>query len=380
MKAQTLKIMAVGDVCFGQRMAEFSTKHPKKIFEGVRNLVEAADLAVANLESPLSDRGQSISGQKTVLLTGRVSRVVHMCGNPVAASILANAGFRVVSLANNHILDYGSIAVADTLDHLAAAGVIAVGVAKDGRNPNRPVTVVTKGLSVNFLAFSAFAGGKPENGISIAELNPNVVLPAVELARRQADVVVVSLHWGMEGMEYPFWRDVELARATIDAGATLVIGHHPHFLQGIERYQNGLIAYSLGNFLFDPAYAAGKGSETLALVCEIGSHGMVSWELYPLILNKDGCPVVASDNDSQRIRSNIQDLSTPLQNPNDPIWGKNLDLDLNNQASWLWARGWRMNLSRILNARPRHFLVLWQLLRLVWSRYVRKNEHRDSNY
>jgi poly-gamma-glutamate synthesis protein (capsule biosynthesis protein) len=367
--------MAVGDVCFGQKMEAFSTKYPNKVFDGIRTLAESVDLTVANLEGPLSNRGQSIPGKKTVLLTGRVSHVVHMRGNPAAASILANAGFNLVSLANNHILDYGPIAVADTLDHLAAAGVIALGAAKDGCNPSQPVTVETKGLSVNFLAFSAFAESRTQSGISIAQLTPNVVLPAVELARRQADAVVVSFHWGMEGKEFPFWKDVELARAAIDAGAILVIGHHPHFLQGIERYRNGLIAYSLGNCLFDPDYAAGKGSETIALVCELGAQGMVSWELYPLMLNKDGCPVIASDNDGQRIRIGIQDISAPLQNPNDPIWAKNLNLDLNNQASWLWARGWRVNLGRILNVRPRHFLVLWQLLRLVWGKYVRKNEN-----
>lgn len=372
MKMQTLKIMAVGDICFGQGMREFSVKHSDRVFEGVRDLVRSVDLAVANLESPLSDRGQPIPGKKSELLTGKISRTVHMRGCPASAALLANSGFRVVSLANNHIFDYGPDAVIDTLDSLDVAGVIAVGAATDGSHSCQPVTIASKELTIKLLAFSAFTGGEIQGGVSIAPLTPKVILPAVESARQEADIVIVSYHWGMEGMEYPFWKDVELARATIASGAALVLGHHPHFLQGIEKYRDGLIAYSLGNFLFDPDFASGKGRETVGLVCELGPQGVVSWEIHPITLNENGCPLIASENDGLGIRKRIQDLSAPLANPDDPVWVENRQLDLNNQASWLWARGWRQNLSRLMNVRPRHILVLWHLLQLVWKKYVGK--------
>lgn len=220
-----------------------------------------ADLGFANLESPVSDLGHPLADKRYTFRA-----------DPARASELGPAGFHVLSLANNHTLDFGPDALCDTLTRLEQGGVVTVGAGRDRSEAYRPRLVEVGETRVAWLAFTdTFAiperyrewWGAGENRPGTALLGDvEAVLAAVREARVLADaenstaaptggVVVVSVHWGYEYLRRPAAADRRLAHRIIEAGADLVVGHHPHVTQGIEVHQGRLIFYSLGNLLFD---------------------------------------------------------------------------------------------------------------------------------
>ena len=217
-------------------------------FDGMRRIIEAADLAIGNLEMPLATTGNPLPEKEFTFV-----------GQPKLAEGIANAGFDVLALANNHMGDYGDDALLETLEVLSANNLRYCGAGPDLQAARQPAIVKSRDVHIAVLAYSKtypfefFAGeGDPGTVNGIAE----IFVPDIKAARQQADLVVVSFHWSgelvTEPREYQEW----LGRQVIDAGADLVFGHHPHVLQGIEVYRGKIIAYSLGNFVF------GSGSES----------------------------------------------------------------------------------------------------------------------
>jgi len=235
-------IAAVGDLMLDRDIETLMEQHGAPYpFERVAGLLRDADLTIANLELAFTDRG--VASDK--LYTFRVA--------PRYAGGLAEAGIDVVSLGNNHTADFGPEGVADTIAALDHAGIGHAGAGPDVASSRRPAFVDVDGLRVAFLSYTdvmenTFAG-PASAGVALA--TSDVIDADVRAARAQADVVVVSLHSGVEYTDAPQPEQQRLARAAIDAGALLVLGHHPHALQGWEYYGDGLIAYSLGNFVFD---------------------------------------------------------------------------------------------------------------------------------
>ena len=181
---------------------------------------------------------------------------------PEFAQELATAGVDVVTLANNHVLDYDDPAFDETLSNLSAAGIAVCGGGKNMAEARRPAVLSANGISVAFLGYSEFAhiywsvarpkrfvAGEASPGIS--PWDREVIVEDIRRAKSLADHVVVSFHWGDEYVSMPADRQVRLAHAAIDAGASVVHGHHPHVLQPVEVYHGGVIFYSLGNFVFD---------------------------------------------------------------------------------------------------------------------------------
>ncbi len=208
------------------------------------DVTQGADLAFGNLESPISGRGQKIDKKYTF--------------NAPAQSVegLSYAGFDVVSLANNHILDYGLVAMDDTVRIVESNAVRQVGLTT-GDAPQEPLLLKVDDLHVGYLAycdpvpkysyaeeFYAFerrpAAGTREN-----------LARDIAALRDRVDIVVVSMHWGIEYISEPTEHSVALGRHIIDQGADIVAGHHPHVQQEPELYKDGLIIYSMGNFVFD---------------------------------------------------------------------------------------------------------------------------------
>jgi poly-gamma-glutamate synthesis protein (capsule biosynthesis protein) len=210
-------------------------------FAEVRHLLAGADIAVANMEGAFSDRG--VAANK--LYTFRTP--------PRHARGLAQAGIDVVALGNNHAMDFGDVALQDTLDALDSAGVARSGAGINAANARAAVVLEANGLRVAFLSYNAvleatFAG---PTSAGVARAESAAIQADVAGALDDADVVVVSLHAGTEYTDVPTGEQRLLARAAIDAGAALVLGSHAHVLQGWERYAGGMIVYSLGNFVFD---------------------------------------------------------------------------------------------------------------------------------
>lgn len=239
---RVVTIAAVGDLMLARDITTLMDEHGSLYpFERVAGLLMNADITIANMEGTFTERG--IAADK--LYTFRTP--------PRHAAGLAEAGIDVVSLGNNHTADFGPEGVEDTLAALDTAGVLYAGAGMDEAQARRAAFVEAEGLRIAVLSYTdilenTFAGPSTP-GVAFGSVE--AISADVRAARAQADVVVVSLHSGIEYTDAPDVTQQTLARAAVDAGATLVLGSHPHALQGWEWYGDGIIVYSLGNFVFD---------------------------------------------------------------------------------------------------------------------------------
>lgn len=252
-------LAAVGDIMLGGTAApeleRFGYDYP---FEHVRELLTQADIAFGNLEGPLTNGGQPATQKQYVFRSPPDS----------VAPALARAGIRVVSLANNHSMDYGREGLVDTMRALDRAGIRHVGAGESLAAARRPAIVEAQGTRVAFLAYSLtfpeeFWAGAQTPGSAFG--HEHHLRADVAAARKHADVVIVSFHWGREGTTVLRDYQTQLGRAAIDAGASAVLGHHPHVLQAVERYKDGVILYSLGNFVFG-SYSADATRSAIAML------------------------------------------------------------------------------------------------------------------
>lgn len=247
---KTTTLLFVGDVMLA-RGVQFYTEREgggdfRFSFVYVSSTLRAADLTVGNLEHPVSDRGRNQGSEYSLR------------ASPDSIAGLKDAGFDVVSLANNHIWDWGTDALSDTLTHLDQAGIAHVGAGMNEESANAPVIIEHH---KNRIAFVSWTNLYPE-GLEAKGENPGVsrfredeaAVPVRTLSFMH-DIVVVLFHWGDEYQTNANETQKRIARALIDAGADLVIGHHPHVVQEVERYGAGWIAYSLGNFVFDQGFS-----------------------------------------------------------------------------------------------------------------------------
>ncbi len=263
-------LLFVGDIMLSRNIGKLMVKnndwsYPYKL---ISDTLEEADLLFGNFENPVSDRGV-LSGS---IYSFRV--------DPRAMPAFKEAGFDVVSFANNHVWDYGHDAFVDSLDILNSHGITPVGGGVDFDQVHTPVVKEVKGTMVAFLAYTkllpAFLGHK-DAAPAVAYPDIDQIRLDVDAAQKVADIVVVSYHWGDEYETSHNAEQGALARATIDAGADLVIGHHPHVSQEIEQYKHGYIAYSLGNFIFDQNFSKDT-SHGLMLQVQIKKKSIVSVE------------------------------------------------------------------------------------------------------
>ncbi len=212
--------------------------------EGFRSEISQADVFMVNQEFPFSNRGvQAEDKQYTFRLP------------PEKVSIFQEMGIDIVTLANNHALDYGTDALLDTCSVLDGAGILHVGAGADLETAKDWETIEIKGRTIGFLGATRvipvpeWAATRYQPGM-LSTYDPAVLLEQIGKAKEVCDYVVVYVHWGIEREEYPKEYQQSLGRQYIDAGADLVVGSHPHVLQGIEYYQGKPIVYSLGNLVF----------------------------------------------------------------------------------------------------------------------------------
>lgn len=215
------------------------------IFENI-DFLDESDVTFGNLEGPASDKGEDLGN----LYSFRM--------NPLVTLSLKGAGFDALSVANNHSADWGEEAFLDTLERLRRSGISPVGGGVDIDEAESAEIIERKGFKVGFLGFSDvgpkwFEAGNGKPGILLAEID--TVENLVKKTIAQADYIIVSFHFGNEYEMTPSERQERLAKSAIDAGANIVVGHHPHVEQKIEIYNGGLIAYSLGNFIFDQNFS-----------------------------------------------------------------------------------------------------------------------------
>lgn len=212
--------------------------------EAYRDEIGRADIYMANQEFPFSDRGTPAPDKQ---YTFRIP--------PERVSMMRELGIDIVTIANNHTLDYGTDALVDTCTTLENAGIPYVGAGADMDRAKQLETIEVRGRTIGFLAASrvypdtSWVANSKKPGM-VSGYDPTVLLKEIEAAGEYCDYLVVYMHWGIERDEKPQEYQRTLGKQLIDAGADLVIGSHPHVLQGIEYYQGKPIIYSLGNFIF----------------------------------------------------------------------------------------------------------------------------------
>jgi len=277
----TFELVAVGDLSLARGVnVDLYTGRSESPLRYVAPLIGRARVACGNLESPLTKRA------KRVPTKGPGGGSIYLKGNPDYAFLLTEAGFDVLSLANNHIMDYGDQGLSDTMYYLEQEEIKHVGAGPDLAAALAPAEVDVDGYVIQFLAFSAvepkgYYAGSAKAGT--APLDEGTVLSAIGRAKSQSNLVVLSLHWGGESMAYPSSEQKRLAHKFVDAGADIIVGHHPHVIQGVESYEGAVIAYSLGNFLFDSRYPERRYSTLLAI--EVSrSRGILGFRLIPIYI------------------------------------------------------------------------------------------------
>jgi poly-gamma-glutamate synthesis protein (capsule biosynthesis protein) len=261
-----VEVMAVGDVYPGRGAVRDPLEH-------VRPWLRGADLTVGNLECVIVGASRASSGGPDRGGAGPPLRAP-----PFAVAGLSDAGFDILGLANNHALDLGGEGLSETAFHLGAAGIDVIGAGPVDDPAPQPLIQEVSGIRLAFLAFNGLPDSPavlPDAGWSPVEWNRDRAVEAVAAARDRADAVIASVHWGYEyEMRVdPAQRDA--ARALLEAGADLVIGHHPHVVQAIEVNAGRAVAYSLGNFVFDqPHPEAQRGLVVRAFFDEEGLRAL----------------------------------------------------------------------------------------------------------
>jgi poly-gamma-glutamate capsule biosynthesis protein CapA/YwtB (metallophosphatase superfamily) len=264
-------LRAVGDINLGDGPGKvMAARGPRWPWIAVAPLLRRADIAFGNLECSVSSRGAPVPKQ------------FNFRGRPSYLSTVAGfAGMDVLNLANNHVGDYGPLATADTIRRVRHAGMLAAGAGLNAADAARPRIIRRLGLKVAFVGFSdiqpvSFAASRHRPGTRWA--TPDHIAHDVHAARRRADVVIASFHWGIERDTHTSARQRMLARMALRAGATAVIAAHPHVLQPVVRpSRHRLIAYSLGNFV----WSAGGGltARTGVLTVRLSPRGIESSSL-----------------------------------------------------------------------------------------------------
>lgn len=287
-------------------------------FDRVRGLTTKADVFVVNLECPFTSRGE------------KVPKNFNFRASPALVAGLESGGVDVVSLANNHLMDYGEVGLADTLSTLDAAKIVHFGAGRSLAAAREPAVITVKGTRFAFLGYFFLGDRNIEPPAVIAtEKTPGVaghhsdlelmkkwVAEDIGAARARADVVIPFFHWGREGKTQPEAYQVELAHLAIDSGAAAVIGSHPHVLQGMETYKGAPIAYSLGNFVFGGNWNPGD-KRTALLELRFRGASFAGQKIHPAFSDRypevPVQPYFAEGDAGVAVLEHIEKISKPLR-------------------------------------------------------------------
>lgn len=298
---ERLLIHFAGDTIFSSKVAEKLEKEGYDYpYRYVRELFQNDDLSVVNLETPVTDGGTAAENKTFVFKS-----------SPKALSELEKAGVEAVNLANNHTLDQGVEGLLDTIAHLKESNLHFVGAGKNSTEAYAPVYIERKGIVIALCGFtrvipeSHWAAGKGP-GVAAA-YDASQAVKAIESARKKADLVLVSVHWGKERTTKLEEHQTSLAHQFIDAGADLVIGGHPHVLQGLENYKGKWIAYSTGNFIFTKSKDP-KTWETAVFAAECSRNGDCDLKLIPY-KTELGQPVPMTEEEGAKVLKEVEGFS-----------------------------------------------------------------------
>ncbi len=289
-----------GDVHFAGRAARL-LKDPATTFGPITSVLGSADFTAVNLETPVTRRGQP------------QPKTYHFASTPVAFTALRDAGVDLVTMANNHILDYGQTGLADTLAAANAAHFHFVGAGVNAAAAWAPYVTTINGTKIAIVGVSQVAE-LASSWVATADrpgeanaINLGQTLAAVRAAKRLARIVIVFMHWGTEGMACPDENQLSLAPKLAAAGASIIIGAHAHVLQGSGWLGHTFIAYGMGNFLWwENSYSTATGVLKLTL----HPHAPLTARFIPAVVSRTGQPIVDQGAATHRALAHYANLRT----------------------------------------------------------------------
>lgn len=306
----SLRIACVGDLMVGDLFYNLG----RGVASGIKargesflrpeivDLLASHDIVMCNLECVLSDVGRK----------GARMRSLQMRGTPGTAAHLARWGVTVANLANNHILEHGIEAAVDTARQLEQAGIKVVGAGTKGRfeHGEGGVTISRQSQEVTVLGLClrrekyAYEGGLDLEG----------TLAAIR-SHARTTTVIVSVHWGDEWVDRPSVSQVQTAQRFVEAGAALIVGHHPHVMQGVSQADGRLIAYSLGNFIFGSVHPDGRWSAILSV--ELDAGRVTRWTCHPVVSDEESRPYLPDGRLQAKLQEEIQRRCQLVPDPAD---------------------------------------------------------------
>jgi gamma-polyglutamate biosynthesis protein CapA len=275
----------VGDLMFARHVERVAEERGYDWLLAPIAPVLQADYVTGNLEQAISDRRDELP---------EADKLIHLASDPQAARAIADAGFTTLALANNHLMDHGIPGLRDTIEALDAVGLAHAGAGESLDDAAEVTYGEHGGLTVATLSFSdawvvGFVARAFQGGVLDADENRTTRL--IQEARANADLVVVHFHWGTEYGFAPNRDQRDLAQLAAAAGADIVVGHHPHVLQRVERIGDTLVLYSLGNFVFDQGWS--RTRESAVVRYELGADGRARVEFVPVEV-REGAPRLLS--------------------------------------------------------------------------------------
>lgn len=317
----SFSVATTGDIIFGREVGTYVDMYGgASALANVSDHLAAADVTIANVEAPLSDDESEPIPEKDVYLISR----------PEGIESLKESDVTLVSLANNHSMDYGAPALKDTIDALEKAGIKHAGAGLTEKEAEKIAEIEVNGASVAFFSWTDiipnyFMAYGDQPGVVSARLDMDGACKAVSEAKKTHDVVIVAMHWGIEYEDYTtdYLQDTP-AHKLVDAGADVIIGNHPHVIQGIEFYKGSLISYSQGDFVFD--HYSERTGETFILDFDITDQGIENVVATPVYLDDTyGIPSVVEGDHAQQILDRLATISD----------GMNTSFDIRNDKAYI---------------------------------------------
>lgn len=273
-------------------------------FEHVKSEIKKADLSFINLESVFTNRENKYPGQ-----------LFWIKSDPSTLQAIKNTGYDIVNIGNNHTLDYWQGGLMDTISHVEKMGFPYIGAGKNAEDAYTAREINVKGKKFKFLSFVRFmpdftwVAGKEKAGVANG-YDLNLVTKTIKEQKKNADYMIVYMHWGVEKTNRPADYQKEYVKKIVEAGADAIVGSHPHWLQGFEYYNKVPVAYSLGNFLF-PDYVKNHSAETGVLTMKFKGEN-VQMSFNPYMIHNNQITPIQGDNKKNMLQY-LQSISNDVQ-------------------------------------------------------------------
>lgn len=356
-----ISFMAVGDIMLGRKVAVRLASEPSEwVFDNVRETLNKADLLIGNLECPILNEDPNHTSNAVVPL------FVHA---ELAIPVLKSIDFTLLNIGNNHILDFGHQGLIDTIANLQENKLNYVGAGKDLNEARKPFKYTIKGVKFSFLSYCP-SYNSTEVRSGTAPFNLKLIIEDIISEKTKTDIIVVSLHCGVEYSDYPTPNYIKQVRQIADAGANIILGHHPHVLQGIELYKGCIIAYSLGNFLFDSSDSEikfnnysncllakeynlhfpvedNRNNESVIIEIVIHNKKVSGYKVHPVEIQSDFRPCILLGDDGNKIIARIETLSKNIGNMDLNLYKILKKLDSDMYWKYIFSLGLKPMLKKI---------------------------------